>query len=65
MDEMQEDPSRVEELWVRGVYLSLLRVTMPQIKGLSTFIADIRSCPSHDLEEKRVGKEIAKIRQVQ
>lgn len=35
-----------------------------QIKGLSNFIADIRACPSRDLEERRVEREIAKIRQV-
>jgi len=33
------------------------------MKGLQVFIADIRNCPSKEAEEKRVDKELAKIRQ--
>jgi len=32
------------------------------MKGLQVFIADIRSCATKDLEQKRVEKELAKIR---
>mmetsp|Transcript_56919 Transcript_56919/g.144354 ORF Transcript_56919/g.144354 Transcript_56919/m.144354 type:complete len:1007 (+) Transcript_56919:172-3192(+) len=33
------------------------------MKGLQVFIADIRNCPNKEQEEKRVDKELAKIRQ--
>merc|ERR1719343_787487 len=33
------------------------------MKGLQVFIADIRNCPNKEQEEKRVEKELAKIRQ--
>eukprot|EP00927_Polykrikos_kofoidii_P066103 TRINITY_DN61764_c0_g1_i1.p1 TRINITY_DN61764_c0_g1~~TRINITY_DN61764_c0_g1_i1.p1 ORF type:complete len:1014 (+),score=195.45 TRINITY_DN61764_c0_g1_i1:148-3189(+) len=35
----------------------------PFMKGLQVFIADIRNCPTKEQEEKRVEKELAKIRQ--
>ncbi|KNE59113.1 hypothetical protein AMAG_03453 [Allomyces macrogynus ATCC 38327] len=34
-----------------------------EMKGLSTFIADIRNCRSRELEEKRINKELGHIRQ--
>eukprot|EP00397_Hematodinium_sp_SG-2012_P002517 GEMP01002524.1.p1 GENE.GEMP01002524.1~~GEMP01002524.1.p1 ORF type:complete len:950 (+),score=180.35 GEMP01002524.1:203-3052(+) len=35
---------------------------MPSMKGLMSFIADIRYCASKEAEERRVEKELAKIR---
>eukprot|EP00922_Rhytidocystis_sp_ex-Travisia-forbesii_P037155 GHVS01055374.1.p1 GENE.GHVS01055374.1~~GHVS01055374.1.p1 ORF type:complete len:1005 (+),score=119.86 GHVS01055374.1:139-3153(+) len=35
----------------------------PSMKGLTLFVADIRSCPTKEAESKRVTKELAKIRQ--
>ena len=32
------------------------------IKGLNTFITDIRHCPNKDKEQERCEKEMAKIR---
>eukprot|EP01114_Cavostelium_apophysatum_P019630 TRINITY_DN6382_c0_g1_i1.p1 TRINITY_DN6382_c0_g1~~TRINITY_DN6382_c0_g1_i1.p1 ORF type:complete len:964 (-),score=261.68 TRINITY_DN6382_c0_g1_i1:12-2903(-) len=32
------------------------------IRGLTNFITDVRNCPNKELEEKRVNKEMAKIR---
>ncbi|CEM38603.1 unnamed protein product [Vitrella brassicaformis CCMP3155] len=33
------------------------------MKGLTVFVADIRNCPNKEAEQKRVDKELAKIRQ--
>eukprot|EP00922_Rhytidocystis_sp_ex-Travisia-forbesii_P038543 GHVS01057395.1.p1 GENE.GHVS01057395.1~~GHVS01057395.1.p1 ORF type:complete len:1018 (+),score=123.86 GHVS01057395.1:165-3218(+) len=35
----------------------------PSMKGLTLFVADIRSCPTKEAEGRRVAKELAKIRQ--
>mmetsp|Transcript_69361 Transcript_69361/g.166304 ORF Transcript_69361/g.166304 Transcript_69361/m.166304 type:complete len:962 (-) Transcript_69361:125-3010(-) len=48
---------------MKGIQGALGMDSPKNMKGLQVFIADIRNCPTKEAEEKRVDKEMAKIRQ--
>lgn len=47
---------------IKGIQEALGMDAPNHMKGLQVFIADIRNCPTKEQEEKRVQKELAKIR---